>query len=195
MTYVTSQITGWDSNRIIGLAGALDGSRMAYQIAKVTGYSARQTGSLVIGDHGENMIPLPQKISVGDIPLTELISKSDMEGIIKRTKNGGAEIVKHLGTSGYYGPGRAIAHMVEAMLNDSKAIVSSCTMLNSEYGYSDVAVGVPVVLGANGVEKIIELELDEETKKKFDVSVKSIQDGINILKENNFLIKNLWRSK
>ena len=186
MTYVTKQITGWDSHRIIGLAGALDGSRMAYQISKLTGYASNQTGSLVIGDHGEHMIPLPQKISVGDIPLTELISKEAMEGIIARTKNGGAEIVKHLGTSGYYGPARAIAHMVEAILNDSKAIVSSCTVLNGEYGYSDVAVGVPLVLGAKGVEKIIELELDKETKEKFAVSVKSIEDGINILKENNF---------
>jgi len=186
MTYVTKEITGWDSNRIIGLAGALDGSRMAYQISKITGYAANQTGSLVMGDHGEHMIPLPQKVSIADIPLPELVSQEDMEGIIERTKNGGAEIVKHLGTSGYYGPARAIAHMVEAILNDSKAIVSSCTVLNGEYGYSDVAVGVPVVLGANGVEKIIELHLDEETKEKFAVSVKSIQDGINILRENNF---------
>ena len=186
MTYVTKQITGWDNNRIIGLAGALDGSRMAYQIQKLTGYASNQTGSLVIGDHGENMIPLPEKISVGDIPLKELISSSQMAGIIERTKNGGAEIVKHLGTSGYYGPGRAIAYMVEAMLNDSKAIVSCCTILNGEYGYEDVAVGVPVVLGANGVEKIIELELDDATKEKFKISVDSIKDGINILKENNF---------
>ena len=104
MTYVTKEITGWESNRIIGLAGALDGSRMAYQIQKLTGYSLKQTGSLVIGDHGEFMIPLPQKVSVGDVPLTQLISKEEMQGIIERTKFGGAEIVKHLGTSGYYGP-------------------------------------------------------------------------------------------
>ena len=186
MTYVTKRITGWENNRIIGLAGALDGSRMAYQIQKLTGVNASQTGSLVIGDHGENMIPLPHKISVGDVPLEQLISKDEMEGIIQRTKNGGAEIVKHLGTSGYYGPGRAIAHMVEAILNDSKTIISSSVILNGEYGYSDVSVGVPVVLGARGVEKIIELELDKETKEKFAISVKSIQDGITILEENNF---------
>lgn len=188
MTYVTKEITGWSSNRVIGLAGALDGSRMAYQIQKLTGYSAKQTGSLVIGDHGEFMIPLPQKVSVGDIPLSELVSKSDMEGIIQRTKNGGAEIVKHLGTSGYYGPGRAIAHMVEAILNDSKAIVSCSTVLNGEYGHSDVSVGVPLVLGANGVEEIIEMKLDAETKEKFDSSVGSIKEGIEILKENNFFV-------
>ena len=175
MTYVISQITGWESNRIIGMAGALDGSRMAYQIQKKTGYSAKQTGSLVIGDHGEHMIPMPQNISVGDIPLSQLVSKKDMEDIIHRTKNGGAEIVKHLGTSGYYGPGRAIAHMVEAILNDSKTIVPSSVMLNGEYGYENIAVGVPVVLGSNGVESIIELDLDKETKEKFAKSIKSIQ--------------------
>ena len=186
MTYVIHKLTGWDRSRIVGMAGALDGSRMAYQIQKQTGYSARQTGSLVIGDHGENMIPLPQKVSVGDIPLDEIISKEDMEQIIDRTKNGGAEIVKHLGTSGYYGPGRAIAHMVEAILNDSKAIVPSSALLDGEYGYSDITVGVPVVLGANGVEEIIELKLDDETKDKFKISVNSIQDSIDILVQNSF---------
>ena len=187
MTYAVHKISGWNRNRIIGMAGALDGSRMAYQIAKTTGLNSSQSGNLVIGDHGENMIPLPQKISLGDVPLNELISKEDMEGIIERTRFGGAEIVKHLGTSGYYGPGRAIAHMVEAILNDSQTIVSSSALLDGEYGYSDITVGVPVVLGANGIEKIIELDLDNDTKEKFKVSVDSIQEGIDILNENNFL--------
>ncbi|MDQ7044708.1 MAG: malate dehydrogenase [Sulfurimonas sp.] len=186
MTYAIHKITGWNKNRIIGMAGALDGSRMAYQISKLTGMSAKQTGSLVIGDHGENMIPLPQKIQVGDIPLNELISKKDMEGIIERTRFGGAEIVKYLGTSGYYGPGRAIAHMVEAILNDSKTVVSCSVLLEGEYGYFNVTAGVPVVLAKNGIEKIIELELDEDTEAKFKISVDSIQSGIDILNENNF---------
>jgi len=186
MTYVIHKMTGWQRNRIIGMAGALDGSRMAYQIQKITGYSARQSGSLVIGDHGENMIPLPQNISVGDIPLKDLVTQEDMEIIIERTKKGGAEIVNYLGTSGYYGPGRAIVHMVEAILNDSKTIVPSSVMLDGEYGYKDVCVGVPIVLGANGAEEIIELKLDDEIKEKFKVSVESIQNGIDILKEQNF---------
>jgi len=186
MTYVISQITGWQSNRIIGMAGALDGSRMAYQIQNITGYSAKQTGSLVIGDHGENMIPMPQNISIGDIPLTQLVSEQDMQNIIERTKNGGAQIVSHLGTSGYYGPGRAIAYMVEAILNDSKEIVPSSVLLNGEYGYDNVCVGVPVVLGKNGCESIIELELNNDTKEKFKKSVDSIKEGIEILKQNNF---------
>lgn len=186
MTYAIHKITGWNRNRIIGMAGALDGSRMSYQISKVTGLSSRQTNGLVIGDHGENMIPLPQMLQIGGVPLNELISKEDMEAIIERTKFGGAEIVKHLGTSGYYGPGRAIAHMVEAILNDTKAVVSSSVLLEGEYGYSNVTVGVPVVLGKDGMEKVIELKLDDETKAKFKISVDSIQSGIDILNENNF---------
>jgi len=186
MTYVTHRITGWSRNRIIGMAGALDGSRMAYQIYKKLGYGAGQTGSLVIGDHGQNMIPLPQQVKVGSVPTTAVLTSKDMEEIIERTKNGGAEIVKHLGTSGYYGPGRAIAFMVEAILNDTQTVVSSSVLLEGEYGYSDVMVGVPVVLGKNGLEKIIEISLDRATTKKFKLSVESIKEGIHILEENRF---------
>ena len=186
MTYAIHKITGWKSNRIIGMAGALDGSRMAYQIYKKLGYGAGQTGSLVIGDHGKNMIPLPEQVKVGAVPATDVLSKKDIEDIIERTKNGGAEIVKHLGTSGYYGPGRAIAFMVEAILNDSHVMVSSSVLLNGEYGYSDVSVGVPIILGQNGVEKIVEMSLDKNISAKFKISVESIQEGIDILNKNDF---------
>ncbi|MFT7879179.1 MAG: malate dehydrogenase [Sulfurimonas sp.] len=186
MTYVIHKMTGWERNRIIGMAGALDGARMAYQIYQRLGYGMTQTGDLVIGDHGQNMIPLPQKVQVGSVNASELLSKEEMEQIIERTKNGGAEIVKHLGTSGYYGPGRAVAHMVDGILSDSRIVVSSSVLLQGEYGYSDVTVGVPVVLGRNGVEEILEMDLDDETKSKFKVSVDSIREGIDILKENKF---------
>jgi len=186
MTYAISRITGWESNRIVGLAGALDGSRMAYQIYKKLGYGAGQTGALVIGDHGQNMIPLPHKIHVGDVPVTDLLSDEEFQEIIERTKNGGAEIVSHLGTSGYYGPGRAIAHMVEAILNDSRTVVSCSVRLNGEYGYENVTVGVPVVLGKNGVEEIIPMTLGTKTREKFKTSVESIQEGIAILEKNGF---------
>ncbi len=186
MTYVIHRMTGWDSNRIIGLSGALDGSRMAYQIYQKLGYGAGQTGALVIGDHGQNMIPLPQKVQVGDVPTTDLLTDEEFAEIVERTKNGGAEIVSHLRTSGYYGPGRAIAHMVEAILNDSQIVVSSSVLLNGEYGYTDVTVGVPVVLGKNGVERIIEMTLSTKTREKFKTSVESIREGINILEESGF---------
>ncbi len=186
MTYVIHKMTGWDAKRIIGLSGALDGSRMAYQIYQKLGYGAGQTGALVIGDHGQNMIPLPQKVQVGDVPTTDLLTDEEFSEIIERTKNGGAEIVAHLGTSGYYGPGRAIAHMVEAILNDSQIVVSSSVMLNGEYGYRDVTVGVPVVLGKNGVERIVEMTLNTKNREKFKTSIESIREGIDILEENGF---------
>lgn len=186
MTYVIHKMTGWSRNRIVGMAGALDGARMAYQIYQTLGYGMTQTGDLVIGEHGQHMIPLPQKVQVGSINASELLSQAQMEQIIERTRNGGAEIVKHLGTSGYYGPGRAVAHMVEAILNDSRIVVSSSVFLDGEYGFSDVTAGVPVILGRNGVEEIIEIDLDEETQEKFNVSVDSIRGNIDILKENKF---------
>jgi malate dehydrogenase len=186
MTHVVHKLTGWDRNRIIGMAGALDGARMAYQINQTVGYGSGQTRAMLIGDHGQHMIPMPEISAVGGVPLNQIISKEDMEGIIARTKDGGAEIVKYLGTSAYYAPGRAISVMVEAILDDSRIVMPSSVMLQGEYGYSDITVGVPVVLGAKGIHKIIELELDEETKEKFKVSVDSIQDGIDILTENGF---------
>ena len=186
MTYVIQKMTGWDRNRIIGMAGALDGARMAYQIHKVVGYGSGQIKAMVIGDHGQHMIPYPEISVVGGVPLKQLISKQDMENIIARTKEGGAEIVKLLGTSAYFAPGRAISVMVEAILDDSRIVMSSSVLLDGEYGYKDVAVGVPVVLGAKGVEEIIELDMDDEMREQFKVSVDSIREGIDILKDNGF---------
>ncbi len=186
MSYVIHRLTNWDRNRIIGMAGALDISRMAYQINKKVGFGPGQTRAIVIGDHGENMIPLPEISAVGGIPLSQLIGKNDMDDIIQKTKEGGAEIVKHLGTSAYYAPGRAITVVVQAILDDSRIVIPSSVMLQGEYGCKDVSVGVPIVLGANGCEKIIELELDIETKNKFLTSVASIKEGIAILEKNKF---------
>ncbi|MEA3523810.1 MAG: malate dehydrogenase [Campylobacterota bacterium] len=186
MNYVVHKMTGWDRSRIVGMAGALDGARMAYQINQKVGFGSGQTRAMLIGDHGQNMIPLPEISAVGGVPLEQLITKEDMKGIIERTKNGGAEIVKHLGTSAYYAPGRSISVMVEAILDDSRIIMPSSVILDGEYGYKDISVGVPVVLGAKGVHEIIELKLDDELKSKFKISVDSIQEGIDILTENGF---------
>jgi len=187
MTYVIQKLTGWERNRIIGMAGALDSARMAYQIHKKIGYGSGQIKAIVIGDHGQNMIPLPEISTVGGIPLTQIMSQDDMKEITEKTKEGGAEIVKHLGTSAYYAPGRAVAVMVEAILDDSRIVMPSSVILDGEYGQSDIAVGVPVVLGAKGIESIIELEFNDDTQKKFEASISSIREGINILKSNNFI--------
>jgi len=189
MTYVVHQVTGWDRNRIIGMGGALDSSRMSYQIYQKTGYASAQTCSMVIGDHGEHMIPYTDIATVGGIPLTQVVSKEDLEEIIHKTKNGGAEIVTHLKTSAFYAPGRAISVMVEAILGDDEKVIPSCAMLDGEYGYSDVTVGVPCVIGANGVKKVIELEFDEITKAKFAKSVESIKENIAILRDGGFFDK------
>jgi malate dehydrogenase len=186
MTYVVHKLTGYDRNRIIGMAGALDGARMSYQIQKKVGFGSGQTRAIVIGDHGQNMIPYPEISAVGGVPLDQIIGKTDMEDIIANTKEGGAEIVKYLKTSAYYAPGRSIAVMVEAMLDDSRIVMPSSVLLDGEYGYKDVTLGVPVVLGANGVEKIIELDLNDEMKVKIDASVDSIQEGIDILRKEGF---------
>jgi len=186
MTYVCQKITNWDRNRIIGMAGALDSSRMAYQINNHLGYGRAQTKAMVIGDHGENMIPVPSLSSIGGVPITEIISKENMEQIIARTKTGGAQIVKHLGTSAYYAPGRCVAVMVEAILNDSQIVIPSSVVLDGEYGHRDVSVGVPVIVGKNGIEKIIELEFDKELTKKFNKSVETIKNSIEVLEKNNF---------
>ncbi len=186
MTYVVHKMTGWERNRIIGMAGALDGSRMAYQIHKKVGYGSGQIRAMVIGDHGQNMIPYPEISAVGGVPLEQIISKKDMEDIIERTKEGGVEIVKYLGTSAYYAPGRAVSVMVQAILDDSRIVIPSSVLLDGEYGYKDITAGVPVVLGSRGVETIIELELDEALKAKFKTSIDSIQEGIDILNNNGF---------
>ncbi|MCH9740289.1 MAG: malate dehydrogenase [Epsilonproteobacteria bacterium] len=186
MTYVVHQVTGWDRNRIIGMGGALDSSRMAYQIYKKTGFGAAQTRAMVIGDHGENMIPYPEITNVGGVPLSQIVSKEDMDDIVSKTKDGGAEIVKYLKTSAFYAPGRAISTMVESILSDEEKVIPSCAMLDGEYGYTDVTVGVPCVIGANGIEKVIELEFDEETKAKFAKSVEAIRANIAILRDGGF---------
>jgi malate dehydrogenase len=188
MTYIIHKMTNWDRSRIIGMAGALDGARMAYEIHNKVGFGSGQVKGMLIGDHGQNMIPMPEISSVGGVPLDQIVTKRDMDEIIARTKDGGAKIVKHLGTSAYYAPGRAVAIMVEAMLDDSQIVMPSSVLLDGEYGHSNVCVGVPVVLGGKGVEKIIELNLDDETKTKFKISVDSIKEGIEILEKNNFFV-------
>lgn len=189
MTYVIHKLTGWDKSRIMGMAGALDGSRMAYQIQKKVGYGRGQTRAIVIGDHGQNMIPMPEISAVGGVPLTQILNQEEMDEISRKTSEGGAEIVGYLGTSAYYAPGRSIAIMVEAILDDLKMVMPSSVMLEGEYGYSDVCVGVPVVIGKSGVEKIIELDLNETKKAKFAKSVESIQENIAILKNEGFFEK------
>ena len=181
MTYLMYKESGFKRNRVIGMAGALDSARMSYYIAKKTAMDSSQIKSMVLGEHGEKMLPCSTISAISGVPINQLIGQSDINHIIEDTKLGGATIVKHLKTSAYYAPARAITEMVSAILNDAKVIIPSSVVLDGEYGYKDTTLGVPVVLGRNGVEKIIELPLEKSIKTQLDDCVKSIKEGINIL--------------
>ena len=190
ITYTALKVSGFDRSRVIGMAGILDSSRMASFIHEKLGYGAGQIRASVIGGHGDDMVPLPGYSTVAGVTLTDLLSENEIDEIVDRTRHGGAEIVSYLKTgSAYYAPAKSTAIMVEAILNDTKQIFSCATMLEGEYGYSDVVCGVPAMLGAGGAEKIIEVTLNQCEKKMFKKSVQSVQDLIDVLDKNKFFGK------
>lgn len=187
MVYVALKETGWDRNRVVGMAGILDSARMAHFIFEKLGYGSGQIRASVMGGHGDDMVPLPRFSTVAGVPLTDLLTWDEINEITERTKNGGAEIVKYLKTgSAYYAPAKATSTMVEAILNDTKQIHPCAVMLEGEYGYSNVVSGVPVMLGANGAEKVIEANLNEDQASRFSKSVSSVQELIDSLHTNKF---------
>ncbi len=187
MTYVALRESGFARNRIIGMAGVLDSARMAAFIQEKLGYGGGQIRASVMGGHGDDMVPLPRYSTVAGVPLSDLLSEAEIEEIVQRTRKGGAEIVALLQTgSAYYAPAKSTAIMVEAILKDTKQIHPCAVYLDGEYGYTDVVSGVPVMLGANGVEKIIEVTLDEREKAMFASSCQSVQALIDTLNANNF---------
>lgn len=186
MVYTALKTSNWSRNKIIGMAGILDSARMAHFIFEKLGYGQGQIKASVMGGHGDDMVPLADFSTVNGVNLNEVLSKEDIEDIIYKTKNGGAQIVKLLETgSAYYAPAYSTILMIEAILEDKKEIYPCAIMLNGEYGYENIVSGVPVMLGANGVEKVVELELKEEQKNQFSKSIASVQELINILKEKS----------
>jgi malate dehydrogenase len=187
MTYVAFKEAGFDRSKVIGMAGILDSSRMASFIQEKLGYGAGQIRASVIGGHGDDMVPLPAYSTVAGVPLTDLLTQKEIDEIIERTRHGGAEIVGHLKTgSAYYAPAKSTAIMVEAILNDSKQIFPCAAVLQGEYGYENIVCGVPVMIGAGGMEKIIEVTLNQCEKKMFANSVKSVQTLVDTLENSNF---------
>lgn len=187
MTYVALKESGFERSRVIGMAGILDSARMASFIQEKLGYGGGQIRASVMGGHGDDMVPLPRYSTVAGVPLTDLLSVNEINEIVTRTRNGGAEIVGYLKTgSAYYAPAKATAIMVEAILKDTKQIHPCAVYLNGEYGYDDVVSGVPVMLGANGAEKIIEITLNDAEKEMFRGSCNSVKNLINTLNKNNF---------
>lgn len=184
MTQLTQQITQLPHNRVIGMAGILDSARMRYFIAEALDVAVRDVHSMVLGGHGDTMVPLARYSSVAGIPLTELLPMDKIEAINERTKNGGIEIVNHLQTgSAFYAPASSTAEMVESIINNTNRVLPCCVNLQGQYGLKDICVGVPIRLGSQGIAEIIELKLKDEELALLHQSAKSIQENITKLNE------------
>lgn len=184
MTYVAYKNSGLPSSRVMGMAGILDTARYRAFLAEELQVSPKDIQALLMGGHGDTMVPLPRYTTVAGIPVTQMISKEKLDAIVERTKTGGGEIVGLLGTSAWYAPGAAAAQMVEAILLDQNRIFPCCALLNGEYGVKDLYVGVPVKLGKGGIKEILEVELDGGEKKLLDDSVtavRAVMDEFNAL--------------
>jgi malate dehydrogenase len=183
MVYVAWKTSGFPTNRVVGQAGILDTSRFRTFIAMELGVSVEDVSALLMGGHGDTMVPLPRYASVGGIPITQLIPKERLDQIVQRARDGGAEIVNLLKTgSAYYAPGAAVVQMVEAIIRDKKRVLPCAAYCDREYGVGGYFVGVPVVLGTGGVEKVIEVELDATERAAFEKSVAAVKDLVKALK-------------
>ena len=178
MAYVTYKASGFEKNRVFGMGGMLDLSRFRQFIHEATGHSRDSIRALVIGEHGENMLPLPRFSSVSGIPLPSVLPKEKLDELVQNTKKVAAKVIELKGAT-VHAPGNAISAIVESVVRDRKQVIPVATYLEGEYGHSDVTVGVPAVIGKSGVEKIIELDLNEEEKTVFDAAVKSVKDAIS----------------
>ncbi|MCJ7777195.1 MAG: malate dehydrogenase [Sedimentisphaerales bacterium] len=171
MVYTAAKVTGFAKNKIMGMAGALDSARFSYFLARQLGTSIEEIKCILMGSHGDDMVPLPRFTSVGGIPITELLDDEKIAELIGRTRKGGIEVVNLLGCSAYYAPAASTVKMAEAILKDKKAVTSCCAYCQQEYGVGGYFVGVPVILGEDGVERIIELELTDVERSQFEKSL------------------------
>jgi malate dehydrogenase len=181
MTYQAHLTSKFPRTRIMGMAGILDTARYRAFLAEALDVSPKDIQAMLLGGHGDTMVPLPRYTTVGGIPVTELISKERLNAIIERTKVGGGELVKLMGTSAWYAPGSAAAQMVEAIVRDQRRVLPVCMQLDGEYGIHNCYLGVPVVLGKNGVEKVIELDLNDQERELLDTSRKHVKEVMDVL--------------
>ncbi|MBF7019996.1 malate dehydrogenase [Staphylococcus sp. 18_1_E_LY] len=183
MTYTVYKTSGFPKERVIGQSGVLDTARYQTFIAQELNVSVKDVKGLVLGGHGDTMVPLVHSTNVNGIAVRELLASDVLDKIVERTKQGGAEIVNLLGNgSAYYAPAAALYSMIEAIIKDQHRLLPTITLLEGEYGYNDIYLGVPTVLGANGIEKIVELELDEYEKEQLQDSAESVMNVKNALK-------------
>ena len=181
MTYQAHITSKLSRNKVIGMAGILDTARYRAFIADELNISPKEIQAILMGGHGDTMVPLPRYTTVAGIPVTELIGKEKLDAIIERTKFGGGELVKLMGTSAWYAPGAAAAQMVEAIVKNQKRVFPVCIKLEGEYGIDDCYLGVPVILGRNGIEKVIELDLNGEEKNLLEVSRSHVKEVMSVL--------------
>lgn len=181
MSYCAFLAAGVDSSRVIGMAGILDTARYRAFLAEALDVSPKDIQALLLGGHGDTMVPLPRYTTVAGMPVTDLIAEDKLNAIVERTKKGGGEIVNLLGTSAWYAPGAAAAQMVEAIIKDEKRIFPCCVMLNGEYGMNNIYLGVPVKLGKNGIEEVIELRLNEEESALLKASASAVREVMDVL--------------
>jgi malate dehydrogenase len=181
MCHVALQESGFPRNRVVGQAGALDTARYKTFIAMELGVSVKDVHGMVLGGHGDTMVPLPHHTSVAGIPVLELMEREKLDAIIERTRKGGGEIVSLLGYSGFYAPAAATVSMVEAIVKDQKRVLPCAAYLQGEYGYERLFIGVPVVLGAHGAERIIEMDLSPEEKAALDHSADAVCNVAQVL--------------
>ena len=180
MTYAAYKVAGLPENKVIGMAGILDTARYRAFLAEALDVSPKDIQAILMGGHGDSMVPLPRLTTVSGIPVTELLAMDKLQAIVDRTKQGGGELVKLMGTSAWYAPGAAAAQMVEAIAKDEKRIFPCCVKLNGQYGLKDVFVGVPVKLGKNGIEQIIELKLSPEETALLHQSASEVKSTMDV---------------
>lgn len=182
MTYTILKETGFPKERVIGQSGVLDSARFRTFVSQELNLSVKDITGFVLGGHGDDMVPLIRYSYAGGIPLEKLISKEKLDAIVERTRKGGGEIVELLGDgSAYYAPAASITEMTEAILKDQRRVLPTIAYLEGEYGYNDLCLGVPTIIGGNGIEEVIELDLTEEEKSALDKSVESVENVMKIL--------------
>jgi malate dehydrogenase len=185
MTYQAHLTSKFPRSRVMGMAGILDTARYRAFLAEALNVSPKDIQAVLMGGHGDTMVPLPRYTTVAGIPVTELIDEEKLEAIVSRTKTGGGELVKLMGTSAWYAPGAAAAQMVEAIVKDQRRVFPVCVRLEGEYGIDNCYLGVPVILGKNGIEKVIELELNEDEMALLKESEGHVREVMSVLDKLN----------
>jgi len=182
LCYCAMKSSEFPASRVMGMSGLLDVARYKSFIAEALGVSTKDIQALILGGHGKTMVPMPRYTTIGGIPIRNLLGEDEIKRAIHRTQLGGEEIIEYLGRSGWYAAGAAVCEMVEAVICDQRRVFPACAYLNGEYGLKDIYLGVPVIIGKNGVERVIELELDEDDRQRFVKSQEVVRETLKLLK-------------